>query len=99
MLTKTVIITTAGEDASALEDAFGEATSQIMAGSTFGFDESATSSFTFEVDPPLGLQLTPRELDYLARAVDLGRSDPQASSILAPTERSDLLRKLGGRRA
>jgi hypothetical protein len=44
------------------------------------------------------LALSAAEADYLARAVDLGRSDDQARAILAPTERDDLLRKLGGRR-
>lgn len=39
-----------------------------------------------------------REETYLARSVDLGRSDERASRVLAPTERDDLLRKLGGRR-
>jgi hypothetical protein len=44
------------------------------------------------------LALTGAEAAYLARSVDLGRSDDQARAILAPTERDDLLRKLGGRR-
>jgi hypothetical protein len=42
--------------------------------------------------------LSVKEIHYLARCVDLGRSDPEASSILAPDERDTLLRKLGGRR-
>jgi hypothetical protein len=42
--------------------------------------------------------LTEAEVAYLARAVDLGRSDDEARAHLSPTERDTLLRKLGGRR-
>lgn len=44
------------------------------------------------------VSLTPAELDYLALAVDLGRSDPETSAHLTPSQRDDLLLKLGGRR-
>lgn len=42
--------------------------------------------------------LTVREIHYLARCVDLGRSDARASALLPPDKRDALLRKLGGRR-
>lgn len=44
------------------------------------------------------IEVTGQELAYLARCVDLGRSDSKAARILQPTERDALLRKLGGRR-
>ena len=44
------------------------------------------------------MELSEAEMDYIARCIDLGRSDQQASAILPPNERDELLRKFGGRR-
>lgn len=62
-------------------------------------DAKATEELAAVFADPVPPTLTVREIHYLARCVDLGRSDPEASSILPPDERSALLRKLGGRRS
>lgn len=43
------------------------------------------------------LDLTAQERRYVARAIDVARSDGEAAAMLSPTERDDLLRKFGGR--
>ncbi len=45
----------------------------------------------------LAAMLSEAERRYLARAIDLGRSDDEARANLSPTERDDLQRRLGGR--
>jgi hypothetical protein len=49
MSTKTITIRLNGEDDTALEDAFDEASSRIKAGNTSGFDRNEESSFVFDV--------------------------------------------------
>lgn len=42
--------------------------------------------------------LTDAEQAYVARAIDLARSDDQAGALLSPVERDELLKRFGGRR-
>lgn len=42
--------------------------------------------------------LTDRQEAYVARAIDVARSDDEAAALLSPVERDELLRRFGGRR-
>lgn len=44
------------------------------------------------------LCITERQSAYVARAIDVARSDREASALLSPVERDELLRHFGGRR-
>jgi len=43
------------------------------------------------------LALTESQRRYVARAIDVARSDEHAASLLTPTERDELLKRFGGR--
>lgn len=44
------------------------------------------------------MRLSAKESEYVARAIDVARSDERAAALLSPVERDELLRKFGGRR-
>lgn len=44
------------------------------------------------------LCLTERQSAYVARAIDVARSDDEARALLSPVERDELLKHFGGRR-
>lgn len=44
------------------------------------------------------LCVTDRQTRYVARAIDVARSDPEAAALLSPVERDELLKHFGGRR-
>jgi hypothetical protein len=73
MSTRTITIRLTGQDDTAIEDAFDEATSRIKAGNTSGFDRNEESSFSFEVDPdekgPLSRQFDAKQIEIALRAL------------------------------